>query len=299
MEAIQRIHHVSALGGSAQETIDFYRQVLELELIKATVNFAGGDTYHLFFANQGTQSQGAMTYFDWSDRQVGHKGGGHGGQTAFRVPQNSLAGWWNRLKAKGVKSRLTNKFGQETLEFHDPFGIDLALVEGVEDREDHRIYDFHGFELYSSDFQATATHLINVLGLEAAGESDQALFFDTQGKARHRILVPKGDMQRRGLGQGTVDHIAFEVKDKQELDKWRAYLAKLGFENTDLTGLNFKKQTYYNEPGDVRIELITRGMGILAEPEEDGQLGKSVVIPPHLKDKEEEILANLQPLDLD
>lgn len=39
MENIKRIHHISAIVGDAQENLDFYRDVLGLELIKQTVNF--------------------------------------------------------------------------------------------------------------------------------------------------------------------------------------------------------------------------------------------------------------------
>lgn len=49
MEPITHIHHISAIVGDAQETYDFYTNVLNLSLIKQTVNYDDTKTYHLYF----------------------------------------------------------------------------------------------------------------------------------------------------------------------------------------------------------------------------------------------------------
>ncbi|PTG35691.1 VOC family protein, partial [Staphylococcus capitis] len=51
MEAIKHIHHISAIVGNPEENIRFYRDILNLKLIKKTVNFDDPGTYHLYFSN--------------------------------------------------------------------------------------------------------------------------------------------------------------------------------------------------------------------------------------------------------
>jgi glyoxalase family protein len=298
MKSISRIHHVSALGGNGTEIINFYRDVLRIPLIKATVNYAQGDAYHLFFASHGTESQGAMTYFDWRDRHAGKTGGGQGGRTAFQVPKSSLEEWNHNLTDHGVEVTETNLFGTATLEFTDPHGIPLAIVAGEKETADNEIFDFYGAELFSTDYKASGAHLEQVLGLKKEQETNTHFIYVTDSEDKHRLIIPKEDMQRRLLGQGTVDHLALEVADKEELDSWREHLDDLGIENRDLTNQNYRKATYYREPGHVRIELATSGLGAMVELESTGELGTEIVIPAHFKEKEQEILKNLPPLEL-
>lgn len=68
MESIQRIHHISAIVGNAQETYDFYTNILNLKLIKQTVNFEDIDTYHLYFSNEKVNSDMVLTFFNWPNQ---------------------------------------------------------------------------------------------------------------------------------------------------------------------------------------------------------------------------------------
>ncbi len=298
MKSINRIHHISALAGDGNETIAFYRSVLRIPLIKATVNYAQGDAYHLFFASQGQDSKSAMTYFDWRDRHEGKKGGGQGGRTAFQVPKSSLEKWESNLSDYGVEFSKTQLFGLPTLEFSDPHGIPLAIVAGEKEASDDEIFDFYGAELFSTDYEATGEHLEHVLGFNKEEATKSHLVYTAPSEDKHRLILPKENMQRRLLGRGTVDHLALEVADKEELDRWRGRLADLGIENRDLTKQDYKKATYYREPGHVRIELVTTGLGNMVELESTGGLGTELVLPEHLKENKEEILENLPPLNL-
>ena len=53
MEPITHIHHISLIVGDAQETYDFYTNVLNLSLIKQTVNY--DDTKHITYISQMTE----------------------------------------------------------------------------------------------------------------------------------------------------------------------------------------------------------------------------------------------------
>ncbi|MGD2216300.1 MAG: VOC family protein [Gemmatimonadales bacterium] len=46
------IHHVTAITGDPQRTLDFYSETLGLRLVKRTVNFDEPGTYRFYFGNQ-------------------------------------------------------------------------------------------------------------------------------------------------------------------------------------------------------------------------------------------------------
>lgn len=62
MEAIQHIHHISAIVGNPEENIRFYRDVLNLKLIKKTVNYDDPSTYHLYFLNGNIENGTILTF---------------------------------------------------------------------------------------------------------------------------------------------------------------------------------------------------------------------------------------------
>ncbi|MGZ7230780.1 VOC family protein, partial [Streptococcus pyogenes] len=74
MKTIQHIHHISAIVGNAQENVDFYRDVLQLRLVKQTVNFDDSSVYHLYFGNQKAEDGSLMTFFPWDKVAPGQKG---------------------------------------------------------------------------------------------------------------------------------------------------------------------------------------------------------------------------------
>ena len=56
-------HHVTLVGADAQRTINFYRDLLGLALIKKTVNFDLPDTYHLYFGDSIGSPGSIITVF--------------------------------------------------------------------------------------------------------------------------------------------------------------------------------------------------------------------------------------------
>lgn len=62
MEAIKRIHHISAIVGDPKENVAFYEGILQLRLIKQTVNFDDPNTYHLYFGNEQAEVGTTMTF---------------------------------------------------------------------------------------------------------------------------------------------------------------------------------------------------------------------------------------------
>lgn len=85
MKVIQRIHQFSATVADANENLQFYRDRLNLRLVKKTVNFEDNGTDHLYFANQKVDAGSIMTFFPLAKDIKGRVGAGQVRRMAFSV----------------------------------------------------------------------------------------------------------------------------------------------------------------------------------------------------------------------
>src|SRR4051794_23257020 len=123
-------HHLTAITADAARNHEFYTRMLGLRLVKKTVNQDDVSAYHLFYAD-GMASPGSdITFFDFP--AAPEKRGNHTiTRTGMRVAGADNLHWWQqRLKEAGVKmSELAERDGRLTLDFEDPEGQRLALVD--------------------------------------------------------------------------------------------------------------------------------------------------------------------------
>lgn len=299
MTIIQDIHHLSAIVGDPQETYDFYSQVLGLRLVKQTVNFDDPHTYHLYFARQDGQPEGAMTFFNWpqADAKEGVVGSGQVGRIAFRIPLDSLSYWQDRLTQHGVDYQLTQLFGQDTLEFTDTHGLALALVEGKEAKDQPIIDGFHGTVLLSKYPQDSGQDLEDFLGLSFLYEEEGHLHYETAGEKRHRILIPTDPLPIRRLGIGTVHHVAWAVEDDETLRQMEDALNKREGRHSGYKDRKYFHSLYYREVGKIVFEIATQGPGFTVDEALD-ELGKALQLPAQYEGMREDIEKNLPPIQL-
>lgn len=120
------IHHVTAITGDAQGTIDFHVGMLGLRLVKTTVNFDAPDMYHLHLGDEGGSPGSILTFFEIPGAQAGRAGAGMVHRIIWRVPSvASLDFWAARLGDAGRPVELT---GDGRLVSSDPEGLGIELV---------------------------------------------------------------------------------------------------------------------------------------------------------------------------
>lgn len=295
MENINRIHHISAMVGNAQENLDFYSQVLKLRLVKQTVNFDDPSGYHLYFASQNLSDPSLMTFFPLENSQAGIKGSGQGGCILFQIPKASLDFWSQRLKSFGIPFQERSLFEASALFFEDPHQLELALVEGPEVASTPEITGFHGTYMLSADYQASYQFLINEFGLLPIEENDDLYHLKTTGLHEDHIYLPKVNYDRGQMGIGTVHHIAWAVADDQVLTENRDYLASIGQNVTVIRNRKYFKSIYFREPGKVIFELATDGPSISIDEPFD-QLGQKLQLPDKYENRRQQIETSLTPL---
>jgi len=311
--AVHGLHHVTVIAGDPQENVDFYTRVLGMRLVKKSVNQDAPDTYHLFYAD-GVGSPGTdLTFFPWPGLPSARPRVGQIVEVPFAVPPGSLDYWTERLQENGVTIRDEElRFGERTLPFDDPHGLRLALVETDDEREfvpwehspvptAHQVRGMHAVRLWEHDLEPTETLLTEVLGFEKIGEDDGWHRYGVEGGgsgtlAEVKVVDQHPRTSNRVGGTGAVHHAAWRTRDVDEQDALRDVVARVGLQPTPQIDRHWFTSVYFREPGGVLFELATDGPGFAVD-EDPEALGTSLVLPPSMEDRRDEIEANLPPLD--
>jgi glyoxalase family protein len=302
------IHHVTAVSGEPQATVEFYTDVLGLRLVKQTVNFDDTTTYHLYFGDAVGSPGTAFTVFPFGGASQGSPGRGQATETAFAVPPGSLDFWTDRLVALDVAvGERTERFGDPVLTFGDGDGQPLALVEtavtdGVEPwtegpvPAEHAIRGFAGVTLASGAPDETG-RVLETLGFEVVDEADDRRRYRATGDRAATVDVRLDALPRGRPGAGTVHHVAVRTPDDETQAALRDQLAGIGVRTTPQRDRQYFRSLYFREPGGVLFEIATDVPGFTLD-EDRGTLGSALQVPPWLADDRETIAASLPPLDV-
>ena len=300
MAAITGIHHVTAIGASPQDNLDFYVGVLGLRLVKRTVNFDDPTTYHLYYGDDLGTPGTVMTFFPWPNASPGRAGVGTVAATSFAAPAGSIEYWVERL-AHTVFKHYTpiQRFGETVLPLHDRDGLPLEIVERQPGHEvggwtggpvdsEFAVRSFDGVTLSLGDTGPTAAFLRDVFGYEEVGVEDGRLrLISPAGSHATRIdLVTSSEVARRGAG--TIHHVAFRARDEEDQLMWRQRVEEAGLQVTGVKDRQYFRSIYFREPGGVLFEIATDGPGFTHD-ESPEDLGSTLQLPPWVEPRRLEI----------
>jgi glyoxalase family protein len=150
-----------------------------------------------------------------------------------------------------------------------------------------------GVDLESARSDATRKVLTEILGYEDKGAG---LFEADSPEAHGRIRIVGSASGRFGrVGAGGVHHVAFRVKDDQELLAMQDKVESIGIRTSGYVDRFYFHSLYFREPGGILFECATDGPGFASD--EDAQhLGERLALPPFLEPQRAEIEAGLKPL---
>jgi glyoxalase family protein len=309
------IHHVSALSAHIERTHDFYPRVLGLRPIIKTVNQDDPSMYHLFYGD-GVGSPGSeMTVFDLPHAARERRGNNSISRTTFRVHgEPALVYWATRLHEHGIAhGGITRRDGRLTLDFDDPEGTQLALVEdgaaGAAFPWDASpvptAYQIRGLGYVAitvPTLDPTDRFLTEALGLRhdhryPLAEAPQAqahVYAIGEGDAHAEVhVIVRDDLARAKYGAGGVHHVALRVPEGQPMSDWVDHLDALGYRNSGVVDRHYFRSAYVREPNGVLFELATDGPGF----DIDGPLdAEGLSLPPFLESRRAEIESILKPL---
>lgn len=306
IQNIHGIHHITAIAGDAQENLDFYAGVLGMRLVKKSVNQDDPGTYHLFYADAEGHPGTDLTFFPWANMPRGRKGAGLSVEVPLAVPSGSLGYWTERLQRHAVQvAQLETRFGEPSLPFQDPHGLELALVETDDPRlftpwdgspvpPEYQIRGLHAARLWERNLDTTAHFLTQALGFKQLGAEEGWVRFGVEGGGSGNIVdvheVPEARLGQWGVG--SVHHIAWRVTDEAEELAMRGQVIEAGGHPTAVIDRFWFKSVYFREPGGVLFEIATDGPGFSLD-ENPEHLGQQLILPPWLEPDRSKIEAAL------
>lgn len=310
-------HHLTAVSADAPGNKKFYTEVLGLRLVKKTVNQDEVSAYHLFYAD-GLASPGSdITFFDFKAPRE-ERGNNSVSVVGLRVAagQNTLLWWHNRLTDAGVKvSDITQRDGRMTLDFMDPEGLRLALIDdgGKGEahpwdkspvRTDRQIRGLGPIVMTVPDLRTTDVVLTKVMEMRhvrdyaypgSARDRIHVYEMGAGGPAAELHVAVRPDLPQAKPGAGGVHHVAFRTPDDAQYDAWAERLTTMKVPNSGKIDRYWFKSLYFREPNGVLFEIATDGPGFAVDEPLDN-LGGKLVLPPSLENRRAEIEAGLKPL---
>ncbi len=306
MNAIQGLHHITAMAGDPQKNVDFYQRVLGQRLVKTTVNFDDPGTYHLYYGDKTGTPGTIMTFFPWPHIVQGQPGVGETGAVAYTIPRNALAYWTERLQQLGYAPEPGgNRFGESVILFKDPDNMNLELIASEAPAQmlhwedgpvpaDKALQGFHSVTLWLANVDATAKLLTEHMGYTAVGKEDTRHRFKAAGDSAglYIDLLETPNLSRGKFGAGSVHHIAFRTRDDAEQAEYLDALRKAGEQVTPVKDRQYFHSIYFRSPGGVLFEVATDAPGF-AYDEPIETLGQSLKLPAWLEVRRQDIEAAL------
>ncbi|WP_075619120.1 ring-cleaving dioxygenase [Paenisporosarcina indica] len=301
------IHHISAIVGHPQENIDFYAGVLGLRLVKQTVNFDDPGTYHLYFGDGGGKPGTIITFFPWANAYQGKIGDGQVGVTTYVVPTGAFSFWVNRLATFAVPFTKAERFGEQVIQFDDPHGLHLEIVEREAGEQNDwtfggikpevAVKGFGGATLYSSRPEETAKTLTDVMGLELVGTDGDYTRFKASANIGNIIDLKMITGELGSMGVGTVHHIAWRANDDADHLEWQEYAMNHGQHVTEVKDRNYFNALYFRESGKILFEIATDPPGF-AHDESLETMGTQLMLPAQYEQQREQLVDSLIPIQV-
>jgi glyoxalase family protein len=296
---LQGLHHITMITGDARRNVAFYADILGLRLVKKTVNFDAPEAYHLYFGDESGTPGSILTWFEFAGARRGTAGLGTIHTLQLGVgSEPALDFWAKRLEAHGYASVR----GNQSLRFEDDDALGLELVvadeanaplraEHAEIPAEHAIVGLEGARAYGVYANVEEKLLTEELGFTWLGGGEYRLDGE-QRRFRWAYDAPPPFAPQQGAG--SVHHIAWASRDEDHL-AWQAKIDAADGFVSEVRDRDYFDAIYFLEPRGILFEIATLGPGFTAdEPLE--HLGESIVLPPFLESRREEIEAVLTPL---
>ncbi len=296
------LHHITAIAGNAKRNYDFYTRILGLRLIKKTVNFDDPHTYHFYYGDEQGTPGSILTFFPWEGIMSGRRGSRQATEIGYSVPAGSLEFWQKRFEENNViYNKPAEKFGERYLTFLDPDGLKFELTEvktpdaraqwtTTEIGKENAVHGFHHVTITANKIDGTAKVLTDIFGYKLEKTEVNRSRFVTDA-VEYAAIVDLVEAQGEAVGHvagGSVQHVAFRVKDEATLMYFRDKVVAMGLNITEKIDRNYFYSLYFREPGGVLFEIATDNPGFTVD-ESLEELGANLKLPAQYESNRAEI----------
>lgn len=290
---ITGFHHLTAITKDAEQNKTFYTDILGLRLVKQTVNQDNLTDPHLFYGDYKGTPGTILTFFELPRVGQRYEEDSFIHEVMLKIPQSSLPFWKNRLTANAVRFIENDPAG---CTFLDPDDMVISLVEVPEmisaDQAtfhsnvpvEYQIIGIQGIHYTVSDLEKTEAFFRDVLGMRPTDHIAHPI----PAPEEESQLIQSASLKPTRLGRGAIDHIAYSVPERKDLDLIleKAKENKITIEK--IIDRGYFQSLYLREPSGLRIEIATEQPGFtLDEPLE--KLGETFALPDFLEQKRKAI----------
>lgn len=305
-------HHISMITKNAQTNNEFYTKVLGLRRVGMTVNQDSPNMYHLFYGDKIGAPGTELTFFEIPMAGRTQRGTNAITQIGLFVPSfQSLQYWEQRLQEFGIATDGIGRFaGRAALQFEDQEGLRLVLMNIQNDEQpkqwvpwdggdvtfEHRILGMGAIELTVREPQKTIDFLVELFGYEMVEAKEGVTRLQTAegGPFSELVVVQKDGVEERP-GRGSIHHVALRARTHEQLTGWLQKMTGMGYANSGEVDRHYFQSVYVRDQNNILFEIATDEPGFTAFLSE-GDLGKTLILPPKLEGRREEIEAMLIPL---
>jgi glyoxalase family protein len=279
------------------------------------VNQDDVSAYHLFYAD-GVASPGSdITFFDFPTGPE-QRGNNTITRTGFRVGSEATLQWWHdRLTKAAVKvGDIAHIDGRATLFFEDPEGQRLALIDDggtgpshpwakSDVPAEHQIRGLGPIVMTVPELRLTDLVLTEVMNMkpvrdyphpESKGDGVHVYQMGGEGPAAELHVAVRPNLAPAHPGAGGVHHVAFRSPDA-DYDAWAERLKEMRMPTSGKVDRYWFRSLYFREPNGILFEIATDGPGFAVDEPLD-KLGETLVLPPFLEPRRQQIEAGLKPL---
>jgi len=289
------IHHVTAIAGRPQATIEFHARTLGLRLVKRTVNYDDPQTYHLYFGDALGQPGTVLTLFAWPGAGACERADGEPQRIGLRVPGGALGFWSDRLAEAGLRPTAGERFGERLISFAAPDGLPYELIEHGEPgagswegsgiAREVAISGVHAVTLSAPRPDASVTALSAACGLVVDATDDGLTRLAPASGSRsagYLDLLAVAAPRRGRWGAGSVHHVALRAATPQQQDEARASITAADMTPGEYKDRNYFRSLYFVEPSGSILEIATDEPGFTADEPMD-ELGLAFKLPAWLE----------------
>lgn len=312
------IHHVSIINHDAEESFNFYRNILGLNLLMKTVNQENYEMYHIFFSDKYGRPGTEVTLFEMKEGTENKFGTNAFDRVLFKVPSlEALKFWESRFEKFDVCHYGIESYTDRSLiRFEGPDKTPLGLIV-MHESEDIENFNRDEDSIIPVENQIIAIDSVHIRARYPEASKQlfnnmydwvsiiQTTFFDTKLPVEiirndneqfyHEIhFIHDTFNQVEEQGFGGIHHVAISAKNEEELAEIETSLDTLNMVHSPIKNRGFFKSIYYRDPNRLLFEVATLklNMSKIKFEQQDFQ-DIPLYLPDHLETKRQHIESKL------
>ena len=302
MKQLLGIHHISAIMADPQATVNFYRDVLGLQLVKKTIANDDVSKYHLYFALNEDHS-GFVSFFE-RDAYISHQEGSNciSSFSLMVASIEALHYWRHHLIDHQVEvSEIQGHFDWLGFSFVDLNGITIHIMVDPNKtaKAGHAFLGFGPIVIDTANIEASNRWFSKHLQFKhVMNFKNQRLYTNDNQTNPSFIILNPNENQPHSQGVGSIDHVAFLVESIDDLQEFYDAFFALGDYHSNILDRMYYHSLYVRNPISIMFEFTDNNPGFGVD-EPQGKWGHHLSLPHYLEPFRKEISANLSELKID